>query len=87
MTVRISEKSGLVKALNLLAEDIEAGLVVSCSLHYEPTSVARLSVCYITGREGEAHLPDLPGVLVFDDPDDGCDEDSIARSEADTKPL
>jgi hypothetical protein len=70
MTVRIDKKEGLIRALALLAQDIEAGIVVSCSLHYEPTHVARLSICYVTGRGEDSELPSLPGVSVVDDGDD-----------------
>lgn len=64
MTVKIDGPRGLVRALAILSDDIQAGIVVSCSLHYEPTHVARISICYVTGREDESELPGLPGLTV-----------------------
>jgi hypothetical protein len=64
MTLVVTGPEALARALRLLCIDIERGAVVSCSLHYEPTSVARLSICYLTGEAAHSKLPDLPGVAV-----------------------
>ena len=77
MTIRIEGRRGLIRALELLRDDIEAGLVVSCSLHYECTEIARVVICYLAGAEQHSELPGLPGVRVIDDD----------AAEADTKPL
>lgn len=64
MTLTVTGPEALANALRLLCKDIERGAVVSCSLHYEPTSVARLSVCYLTGEAELSALPKLPGIEV-----------------------
>ena len=67
MTLTVTGPEALAAALRALCKDIDRGVIVSCSLHYEPTSVARLSVCYLTGEAAVSDLPRLPGVVVETD--------------------
>lgn len=64
VTVKISDTAELVRALRDLALGIQNGKVASASLHYDPTGIARLSVCYVTSRHegGDSELPGLPDV-------------------------
>ena len=68
MTIALDGTKALAEALRILANDIEAGHVATCSVHYEHTGVTRLSATYVTGEESD--LPGLPGVTVVDDEDD-----------------
>ena len=64
VTVKLAGRDAIIQALLMLVEDIASGAVVSCSLHYEPTMVARLSVCYVTSDGEVSDLPGIPGAVV-----------------------
>lgn len=64
LTIKINTEEGFMRALLCLADDVRRGIVVSASIHFEPTHVARMSICYAVGQVDESDLPRLPGIMV-----------------------
>jgi hypothetical protein len=64
MTLKISNRAAIIRAMRLICDEYERGTVVSWSSHVEPTMVARISVCFAVGGEEVSSLPGLPGVSV-----------------------
>lgn len=71
MTVKITDKAGLLRCLEILHDEIEAGHVSGVNLHYEANGVSRLS---ITWAHGIDDVPDLPGI-----PEADPDEETTKR--------
>lgn len=76
MTLEVSTKEGFLRALEIIMDDIARGAVVSFSSHYDaagPVKLARLSILYALGEDGDPELPNLPGVSVETASDDDAD--------------